>query len=90
MDRTHINVEIKYKERGVDFRIPAVLEPFPLKMLIEESMHLLQFGITGDFLMKINGKAIHLTETKTIAEYGVGNGDQLELFLATEVESWQS
>lgn len=72
-----ICVGIHIANQIIDLQIPTQVSIRRLKELLIESFELLSIQLPASFELIVLNKPIHLSENHLIAEYPIGNGDQL-------------
>lgn len=72
-----ICVGIHIANQIIDLQIPTQISINRLKELLTESFESLPIQLPKPFELVVLNKPIHLNESHLIAEYPLGNGDQL-------------
>ncbi|HHA4398619.1 EsaB/YukD family protein [Enterococcus faecalis] len=74
---TSIGIGLHVANQIIDLQIPTQVTIRRLKELLIESFELLSIQLPASFELIVLNKPIHLSENHLIAEYPIGNGDQL-------------
>ncbi|MBF8807769.1 MAG: type VII secretion protein, YukD family [Enterococcus lacertideformus] len=74
---TSIGIGLHVEKQIIDLQIPIKVSGNRLKELLRESLELLNISLPETFELEILNKAIKLQGEVILANYALGNGDQL-------------
>lgn len=75
--RKSISIGLHVSNQLIDLQIPTQVSVFRLKQMLVESLKNLSIQLPVVFELVVLNKPIHLDENHLIADYPIGNGDQL-------------
>ncbi|EGO7986436.1 type VII secretion protein, YukD family [Enterococcus faecalis] len=75
--RTSIGIGLHVSNQIIDLQITNQVSVARLKELLLESFELLPIRLPASFELVVLNKPIHLADNQLIADYPLGNGDQL-------------
>lgn len=74
---TSIGIGLHVGNQVIDLQIPIRVSGNRLKELLRESLELLHISLPSSFELEILNKAVKLNEEVLLANYALGDGDQL-------------
>ncbi|OTN88660.1 hypothetical protein A5819_001141 [Enterococcus sp. 7E2_DIV0204] len=74
---TSIGIGLHVGKQIIDLQIPIKVSANRLKELLRESLELLNISLPETFELEIINKSIKLDEEVLLANYALGDGDQL-------------
>lgn len=76
---TSISIGLHVDKKIIDLQIPIKVSGNRLKELLKEALELLNISLPEIFELEIINKSIKLNGEVILANYGLGNGDQLAI-----------
>ncbi|MGR3741770.1 EsaB/YukD family protein [Companilactobacillus sp. DQM5] len=74
--RETINIELKYKDRTFDLKIPSEVSKKRLKELLAENLKQLNVALKKDWKLNLIGKNVKLSDDITLDKYPISDGDR--------------
>lgn len=82
--KSAIGIGLHLSNRVIDLQIPNQVSISRLKELLIETFEVLSIELPQSFELIVLNKPIHLTENQLLADFPIGDGDQL--FIKETVE----
>lgn len=77
MEKTSIAIGLHLNDRVIDLRIPREVSVERLKILLVQALNANKIDLPHDFSLKVLNKPLRLTANNLLADYPLGDGDQI-------------
>ncbi len=76
---TTISISLHTADRIIDLKVPSQVTVARLKTILQESFPIIHIRLPENFELALLNKRIHLRNEAILADYSLGNGDQLQV-----------
>ncbi|EME8065807.1 type VII secretion protein, YukD family [Enterococcus faecium] len=76
---TTISISLHTVDRIIDLKVPSQVTVARLKTILQESFPIIHIRLPENFELALLNKPIHLRNEAILADYSLGNGDQLQV-----------
>lgn len=76
---TTISISLHTADRIIDLKVPSQVTVARLKTILQESFPIIHIRLPENFELTLLNKPIQLRNEAILADYSLGNGDQLQV-----------